>query len=48
MEVQDGASETMRNSTERFALWRVAMIHENSKDQSRDGQAKNGNAKSAR
>jgi hypothetical protein len=31
MEVQDGASETMRNSTERFAFWPGAIIHEHSK-----------------
>jgi hypothetical protein len=35
MEVQDGASETMRNATERFALWRGAMTHENSKRESK-------------
>ena len=35
MEVQDGASETIRNATERFALWRGAMTHENSKHESK-------------
>jgi hypothetical protein len=35
MEVQDGASETMRNATEGCALWRGAMTDENSKRQSK-------------
>jgi hypothetical protein len=32
MEVQDGASETMRNAVERFEMWPGAIIQENSKD----------------
>jgi hypothetical protein len=32
MEVQDGASETMRNAVERFEMWPEAIIQEHSKD----------------
>jgi hypothetical protein len=32
MDVQDGASETMRNAPGRFEFWREAMIQQNSKD----------------
>ncbi len=32
IEVQDGASETMRNPVERFEMWPAAIVQQNSKD----------------
>ena len=45
IEVQDGASETMRNPVERFEMWPGAIIEQNSKDVTRQAGAEEKNAR---